>query len=67
MLVIKTTGGTVTPDGYHPTIVYDASLYEQTTDKRIWRARIVASGHAKKRLTMMVGSIVSQLKEDGLI
>jgi hypothetical protein len=61
--IIDETGG-------YPNMVYDASLYEASTHKRIWRAAINNSGSTDlmdRRMREMAEKIVQQLRQDGFL
>jgi hypothetical protein len=54
-------------NGY-PKILYDASLYPPTMNKRLWRAGISNSGgQMKRRMRDMTEKIVQQLRQDGFL
>lgn len=70
ILVITSTGGIMSEYGGYPTITYDASLYEKTMEKRIWRAQINNSGGTalmKRRMREMAVGIVEKLRGDGFL
>jgi hypothetical protein len=70
VLTIVSNGGTVGPYGGAMQINYDISLYDQIMKKRVWRARLYASGGTgvrEKRMKMMAQDLVNRLSEEGLI
>ncbi|HMK51194.1 MAG TPA: hypothetical protein VK551_01720 [Thermodesulfobacteriota bacterium] len=70
VMALTATGGTVTSYGSVMEIVYDVSLFDLSSKKRIWRAQIKASGGAlvrEKRMKLMARDLVKQLREQKII
>jgi hypothetical protein len=70
VLVIKSTGGVLSPYGGYATIYYDASLFDPKMEKRVWRAVVDNSGGTalmKRRMREMAQEIVLQLRRDGFL
>jgi hypothetical protein len=70
VLTIIANGGITGPHGGMAKILYDVSLFDAGKNKRIWRARIDASGQTdvrEKRMKMMAQNLVKRLSEDNLI
>jgi hypothetical protein len=70
VLVIAVKTFIVDETGGYPVILYDASLYEPTLHKRIWRAAINNSGGTAlmdRRMREMAEKIVQQLHQDGFL
>jgi hypothetical protein len=70
VLIVSLKTFTVDQTGGYPNMDYDASLFEATTHKRIWRAAINNSGSTDlmdRRMREMAGKIVQQLRQDGFL
>ncbi len=70
VLTIIASGGVTGPHGGMSKILYDVSLFDAGKNKRIWRARIDASGTTDvrgKRMKMMAQDLVKRLSEDNMI
>jgi hypothetical protein len=70
VLTIIASGGVVGPHGGMVKILYDVSLFDAGKNKRIWRARLDASGGTgvqEKRMKMMAQGLVKRLSEDHMI
>jgi len=70
ILTILANGGVSSGGGGLLSIYYDVSVFDAPTEKRIWRARIDASGGTairEKRMAIMAQKLVHHLKEEKLI
>jgi hypothetical protein len=70
ILMIVATGGTVSGYGGMIEIIYDVSVFDKLTEKRIWRAQIDNSGGTavvEKRMKLMALDLVKRLTDDKVI
>ncbi len=69
LLVVQMTEGTVGRYNIQETGVYDVSIYDVGTEKRIWRAKVESAGMAYGDAIAkgFVDKIFESLKNDGLL
>lgn len=70
VLTIIASGGVAGSHGGMVKILYEVSLFDAAKNKRIWRARLDASGATdvrEKRMKMMARDLVKRLSEEKLI
>jgi hypothetical protein len=69
LLVVQMAEGTVGRYNIQETGVYDVSLYDVATEKRIWRAKVESAGMAYGDVIAkgFVDKIFESLKNEGLL
>ncbi len=70
VLAIVATGGVAGPYGGMRKIIYNVSLFDPLTKKRVWRARIDASGGEavqERRMRIMAHDLVMRLDQEKLL
>jgi hypothetical protein len=70
VLSISVTTFILSEYGGYPTIIYDVSLFDPESKKRLWRGSVNNSGGTalmNRRMREMADAIVAQLKKDGFL
>ena len=70
VLTIVANGCVVSPYGGAEQINYDISLFDPTRTRRIWRAKVLASGGTavrEKRMKLMAQDLVKRMSDEKLI